>query len=245
MNKTSIISNRHEFFSFTDPVNTLVKPLAEKTGITSFTFKRTYHNFSKIYLTNNPHHLDYYFSGKYYAVGSKEAPFSDYTSCHDLWDYLPNHNGVYSNLEKRLNITHGLTITRKHENYCDFFVFGTGRENIAIKNFYMNHMNMFDIFCDVFLDIGKPIISAAFSERVILPYKPVNKKKILLISDLLTKRENDCVKHLIQGKSNKAIAKSLGISSRTVEEHLDHIRSKLNAKNRSTLISILNQHQYR
>lgn len=52
----------------------------------------------------------------------------------------------------------------------------------------------------------------------------------------LSEREKDVVKHLLQGKSNKLIALSLGISNRTVEFHLKNIYAKFQVGSRIELI---------
>lgn len=52
----------------------------------------------------------------------------------------------------------------------------------------------------------------------------------------LSKRESEVVKLLLQGKSNKLIALSLGISSRTVEFHLKNIFAKFQVSSRIELI---------
>lgn len=52
----------------------------------------------------------------------------------------------------------------------------------------------------------------------------------------LTKREWEVVKLLLQGKSNKLIASSLGISDRTVEFHLKNIYAKHHVNSRVELI---------
>lgn len=52
----------------------------------------------------------------------------------------------------------------------------------------------------------------------------------------LTNRESEVVKLLLQGKSNKLIASSLGISDRTVEFHLKNIYAKFQVSSRIELI---------
>ncbi|MBI5351649.1 MAG: helix-turn-helix transcriptional regulator [Chloroflexi bacterium] len=52
----------------------------------------------------------------------------------------------------------------------------------------------------------------------------------------LTKREWEVVKLLLQGKSNKLIASSLGISTRTVEFHLKNIYAKYQVSSRIELV---------
>lgn len=55
-------------------------------------------------------------------------------------------------------------------------------------------------------------------------------------SNPLSKREWEVVRLLLQGKSNKLIASSLGISNRTVEFHLKNIYAKLQVSSRVELI---------
>ena len=52
----------------------------------------------------------------------------------------------------------------------------------------------------------------------------------------LTPREREVVKLLLQGKSNKLIALSLGISRRTVEFHLKNVYAKFQVSSRVELI---------
>jgi DNA-binding CsgD family transcriptional regulator len=57
--------------------------------------------------------------------------------------------------------------------------------------------------------------------------------------DQLSNREREVVKLLLQGKSNKLIASSLGISDRTVEFHLKNIYAKFQVSSRVELILTL------
>ncbi len=52
----------------------------------------------------------------------------------------------------------------------------------------------------------------------------------------LTAREIEVLKLLSQGHSSRVIGKELNISSRTVEQHRNNLRRKLNAKNTAELI---------
>jgi DNA-binding CsgD family transcriptional regulator len=54
--------------------------------------------------------------------------------------------------------------------------------------------------------------------------------------DQLSKREREVAKLLLEGKSNKLIALSLGISERTVEFHLKNIYAKFQVSSRIELI---------
>jgi DNA-binding CsgD family transcriptional regulator len=55
-------------------------------------------------------------------------------------------------------------------------------------------------------------------------------------TDQLSKREQEVVALLLRGMSNQQIAKSLGITERTVEFHLNHIYTKLGVSSRTEAI---------
>ncbi len=52
----------------------------------------------------------------------------------------------------------------------------------------------------------------------------------------LSKREKDCVFYLLRGKTAKETSKSMDISFRTVETHIQNIKNKLGCDNRSDII---------
>jgi LuxR family transcriptional regulator of spore coat protein len=53
----------------------------------------------------------------------------------------------------------------------------------------------------------------------------------------LTKREHQVLALLVEGMSAKEIAIGLGIAPRTVECHIDHLRAKMQCRNRAQLIA--------
>ena len=55
-------------------------------------------------------------------------------------------------------------------------------------------------------------------------------------SPRLSTREQEVVQHLLEGKSNKLIASSLGVSGRTIEFHLKNIYAKFEVSSRVELI---------
>ena len=58
----------------------------------------------------------------------------------------------------------------------------------------------------------------------------------------LTKRENDVLICLVRGLSNKAIAKTLGISPYTIADHNKSIFNKYNVRSRTELVSLQLNH---
>lgn len=52
----------------------------------------------------------------------------------------------------------------------------------------------------------------------------------------LTSRESEILEHVAQGLSTKEVAQQLDIAPRTVARHVENIRLKLRAKNRSHMV---------
>ena len=59
---------------------------------------------------------------------------------------------------------------------------------------------------------------------------------LILEKNLLTKREKEIFSLLIQNKTTKEIALALGISSKTVRNHISNTIQKLGVKNRTSAI---------
>jgi len=58
----------------------------------------------------------------------------------------------------------------------------------------------------------------------------------------LSKREREVLEQFISGASTKEVARALGISPRTVEDHRSHIMRKLRARNYADLVRIVMAH---
>ncbi|HAT8226499.1 TPA: LuxR family transcriptional regulator, partial [Legionella pneumophila] len=67
-----------------------------------------------------------------------------------------------------------------------------------------------------------------------------NKINKELKKSLLSPRQKDCAKLLLQGMSYKEIGKILQLSTRTVETHVNQLKTKLECDNKAELIIQLN-----
>ena len=54
---------------------------------------------------------------------------------------------------------------------------------------------------------------------------------------VLTTREHEILEFIAQGLSTKEVAQQVGIAPRTVDKHVENIRLKLRAKNRTHMIA--------
>ena len=67
----------------------------------------------------------------------------------------------------------------------------------------------------------------------------------MTVNEPLSYREEEVVALLLQGKSNKQIAITLGITTRTVEFHISHIYEKTGVSSRAEAIIKLSEKQLR
>jgi len=81
------------------------------------------------------------------------------------------------------------------------------------------------------LQAGEQYISPTLVNAIHEYHNASNNKKVLL-----TQREIDVINHLAKGFSNKEIARSLGITERTVRFHISNCCVKLEAHGRSNIV---------
>jgi DNA-binding NarL/FixJ family response regulator len=54
----------------------------------------------------------------------------------------------------------------------------------------------------------------------------------------LSRREREIVDHLVRGRTNAEIGRSLGISEKTVKNHVNHVYAKLHTRNRAETVAL-------
>lgn len=160
------------------------------------------------------------------------------------------------------------TIIKRHKDYIEYFHFYADSNTPGMENFYINNIELLEQFILYFINTARTFINKADASPLLKPWRkqeestlqqkhiPIfpNIDKKLLLKDItpkrlflcaeprnvyLTKREIDCAKLVVQGKMNRAIAEILFISHRTVETHIESLKTKTNCKDRNSLINYL------
>ncbi|NBB77535.1 MAG: response regulator [Bacteroidetes bacterium] len=99
-----------------------------------------------------------------------------------------------------------------------------------------------NITCDELIDVvlevsaGKKAFSKAASQLMAGRYADIAKKSTTAPKKRITKREREILKLIVEGYTSAEIAKTLYISTRTVETHRSNLMSKLNLKNTAALV---------
>ena len=78
---------------------------------------------------------------------------------------------------------------------------------------------------------GKITISARLTQLLVASLREKSRPASLAEAGL-TDQENRILEHLVDGKSNKLIAKDMGIAEGTVKVHIKHLLKKLNLRSR-------------
>jgi DNA-binding CsgD family transcriptional regulator len=187
-------------------------------------------------LTHKDLGIDYY-SLKFYRYGLFNRSPQTYESGFHMWDHLScDPNKIYEHIRRKHSLAHGLTIVQQHRDYCDFFMIATSPNNSQVNNFYLNKKEMFHHFMANFYETFDSTIQELNSYKIYVPYRNDSDDNFLIT---LSPRQQDYAQLLIKGLTSKEIAKNLGLSHRTVEEYIDILKLKFEAKNRLHLVSLL------
>jgi hypothetical protein len=253
----------HVTFTSVNNIKTLSSCLST-IGINYFTFDRTYKDNSHIRLTNAGEWITHYYNKKLYDSAIFEQSPKLFNDGYVFWSWL-KREPIYSEASL-FNIDHGLTITQPHNNYCDFYHFGTSCDNPIPTSQLIANLPYLYQFIALFKEKAYKLIIEAENTRFILPITAlteINLKDIahpdVKILDIyqnneirrlhlgdefencyLTNQEIKILAHLKCGKKVHEVAGYLYISERTAETHLNNIKNKLKCKTMFELGGITN-----
>lgn len=83
---------------------------------------------------------------------------------------------------------------------------------------------------------GETFITQSFATKVITALRNASLRKMAAQAIRLSAREDQIVKLLLRGKTNKEIASQLQISEKTVKHYMTILMQKLNARNRIEVV---------
>lgn len=261
--KIALAKDYRTFTNQSANINEICRPLQQHFNITSFVYHKNFNDGSEIRLTNQPDWVEHFYNSQYYKLSGFEKHPENYSTGHVIWAHLTHHQPIL-NAARQFNIDHGITLINKTSDGCEFIFFGTTPSNSHLVNFYLNNIELLQRFFIYFKDKAEPIFSDLKSQRLYIPNKyqtidsnelgipneqdnirrdfinSIKINKIVLDGAILSAREIDCARLVVQGKTSKEIANLLFISPRTVESHINHLKDKLFCRIKSELIAKLN-----
>jgi DNA-binding CsgD family transcriptional regulator len=246
----------HITFTAAQAMQALIKPL-HAIGINYFTYDKNYDDGTHLRLTTHGHWIESYYRQEIYNGAVFEKDLRLFGNGYVFWSWL-NREPVYS-VAAEHDIDHGITIIQKQPTSCDFYHFGTSRDNYLSPEKLFENLNLLYRFIDFFREQAATIIDTAEKTRIRLPNLRSEHIKLPSLETFptqaafaeflqktevqrlylgekfnnayLTRREIDIVRMLLTGKRAIAISQELSVSDRTLEVHMSHIKDKFKCNN--------------
>lgn len=255
-------TNNHLLFTSKQEIDQISKPLKDHFGITSVIYQKNFNDGSEIRLVNQPLWQEHFFQHELYKISGFEKHPSLYQSGFVVWSHMTHHQPILA-AARQFNIDHGITMINKTHDGVEFYFLGTTPDKPHLTNFFLNNIDLIQRFILYFKEQAAPLITRANTQRIVLPnkyqvvtsneqaihmldteikkqfLKETKVKKAYYDNLVISKREMDCIKLLLQGKTARAIGAELFISPRTVESHLENVKDKLLCRSKSELIAKL------
>lgn len=255
--------NDHLSYQLSEHVRRVCQPLFKSLGFNYFDYARFYPNHTYIVLYSDPEWVEYFLNEEsYYNL----PPIQLYAGAH-LWNRYIDPRTLES-AKQLFSHSHGITLKTDYPHYTEIVNFSTHPSNLEVFDIYLNKIHILHQFKNYFINQSNKQIRSLEQTPLRSSMKmstnklnELNVNEIMSIIghtnrqieatlpsipalDSLTVRERDCLNALIAGLSTKEIATDMNLSPRTVENHLDNIKRKLNCKTRTQLLCTLLQHQY-
>ncbi len=245
-------------------VDAICAPLRQ-IGITYFGYVRIYNDGSRFDINNNAGFSDaYYYKSdchQHYIPENNPRDFEDgflFASSGFIDQVEMLHE-----ISHRFSTGNLMVLIQKNRDYCDLWHFGASPSIHGMINFYLNNLDILKSFCFYFKDRGANLIKKFEANRMMMAKDQVilpNDNKALPFDTsqarneyldavkidryhlgenynhhYLTKREVECLKWFIKGKTADETSDILNISKRTVNAHLENAKQKLNCSKQSLL----------
>jgi DNA-binding CsgD family transcriptional regulator len=169
-----------------------------------------------------------------------------------IWPTNANHK-IFKALN-RFGIQNGFSVMHRSNNIIENWNFGASKDSLLAIDLFLNKPEIFRLIISylkeklpdfkkefghqcLFKNIESPIFNIA-STSIKAP-QVSQKNYTILFKDgniTLTPRQNEVIYYLLQGKTSKEIALILKISPRTIEDHIYHLKAKVNVHTQTELI---------
>lgn len=244
------LNQNHISFEAENDVKKLLAPLTKLGAINYFCYGVNYPDTSGFSLHTHTGFYQSWFDNQFPLCG-----FHLDTGWY-LWDNILPKQQI--DVAREFNIGNGIIYIKHLENKTEVFSFATKPDSKFVLDFYMNNLNFLKRFSHYFVQNADNIIQIADKQRILPPAgmiltdpdkrkKFYNKESLPLIDrflqelsypfNVLSERESESYRLLIQGFSNTEISQKLGLSTKTVDVYINRIKSKLGCTNRKELVN--------
>ncbi len=252
----------HPVWSYAQAVEQACGDFFKNLRLNYFDYARFYDDGRMLFLFSDCKWVNYFFTHPNYV-----SPASYLTPGVHLWRDYVGHDFIKI-ANSSFQHGHGVTFVTENIDFVEVMNFAASVENTMAPYLYINKQNLLIEIGQHITHTLQDLIKKAESEPLILTAynrpqssilewpvdsninfsiaESIQKNCLITMNSeqasypfSITKREADCLSHLLKGDSAKVIAKKLIISHRTVEKHLDAIREKAGCRTRLELISYL------
>jgi LuxR family quorum-sensing system transcriptional regulator SolR len=247
--------SKHSLVKNVNLVKEITNPMLKKLGLSYFNFIRNFNDDTRICLTTNSDWPKYFCEKKLYLLAPFERDKNEYDGYEFIFWPLLKDSIVYREA-KNFNIKHSITIVRRGKYFIDFFHFGCHPQEETIYDRILHNRDFLSKFILQFKENAAKLIKK--SDILKFPdlnsKKNATKKDLIIESSsgmlqqnsidtshlkkyylgadfddtYLTKKEFECLKWLVRGKSIFEIANLVNTSASTVETHVENIKLKVN-----------------
>lgn len=261
-----LISDKHILLTASDAVSQLCQPLFTSTQLAFFELTRIYKDGSASELSSRGVITKHIYENGYYMLPLIPKQLIDNLHFY----FLSSDQNIcpfMTTLRDIFNVDNVFLLFDKYKNYTDIYTYRTAPHFKQSVNYYLNNIDMLMKFGRYFKEKSDTLMQLSIKDKIIPitpmlkqrnidivnsfnendlynDYKNINYHQFItkLLKPSFTKREMHVFQYLLSGYSAKDTAKELSLSVRTIETHLDHIKSKLGCRYKRDIIKLaLNQ----
>jgi DNA-binding CsgD family transcriptional regulator len=242
-----------------DEVRRICQPLETHFGVSSYVYFKLMPDGTKIQLGTDGAWMAHYYEQQYHLHSVFEKHPDEYNKGVVPWSALRTHDSILTDA-RDFGIYNGLTMINPVNDGCEFIFVGVNEDNQHLTAFHLNNLDVLEKFHQQFKEQAAGLIEKAYADPLYFPdayarhYVTHEAVPMLQDSDrrhamidklrqsapiVLTVREYDIGRLLLQGMSMKEAARALDVSVRTVETHVAHIKEKCGLHFKGELIAKL------
>ena len=261
----NIIDRNNILFRSSTNVTSLCAPLLDHYNITFFRYTKIFKDNSRIILSNIPDVINYIYDNEVYTLAwldntsiLQNIQTNTISWATQIINNDKQQDTFSKDLQNYFKLSHGIALIVKNHAYIESYEFASEHPHI-----YYIKQNIFNRFLLYFKENANGLIEHASSEKIYMPkiatlsqpdksfnhsnytqyLEKTKLNKYYLLGDYnkiyLTKREVECIRWSIYGKTADETAIILGINKKTVETNFENIRIKLNCTKQSQIIAIV------
>ncbi len=248
-----------------DAVKKCTSPL-HHLGVTCFYYALIKSNGEHVLLTNSPQTVEFYYEQSLYQKDPYLRHPDNYKSGFFLIEHFKkdDFDESLARVGKKFKTKPIVGLADKQEDYVEFFRFWGEGDKVQFDVANVQYANLLKAFaghfkkeCEKIIQLEnshffsvKDLIGTKLFEHTKAPAHAIDAKSLRNFlteigfgefvnkAEMLSPREQGCVKLLLKGKSIKETATTLELSPRTVEHYLENIKNKFNCQFKNELYVI-------